>query len=264
MTTALLISTYNWPQALDLVLRSLLQQTQLPDRVLIADDGSKEQTRLLIQQYAEKLQVPLDHIWHKDQGFRKAVILNKAIAQTPVDFIIQIDGDCIMHPEFVADYIKAVRSGQVLSGTRVNIKEGFLSELWRNKHTQFRLFHPGLRNGLRALHCPLIGRFYRPKNRFSKKFRGCNTGYWRQDFLAINGYNEAFEGWGREDSDLAHRLIHLGCAMKRLKHRALVYHIPHKIRSKSQLEQNNALEQYTLEHRVVRIEQGVDQHDIIK
>ncbi len=113
MTTALLISTYNWPQALDLVLRSLLQQTQLPDRVLIADDGSQEQTRLLIQQYAEKLQVPLDHIWHQDQGFRKAVILNKAIAQTPVDFIIQIDGDCIMHPEFVADYIKAARSGQV-------------------------------------------------------------------------------------------------------------------------------------------------------
>ncbi len=63
---------------------------------------------------------------------------------------------------------------------------------------------------------------------------------------------------------MAHRLIHLGCAMKRLKHRALVYHIPHKIRSKSQLEQNNALEQYTLEHRVVRIERGVDQHDIIK
>jgi len=262
MTTALLISTYNWPQALEQVLQSLCNQSQLPDRVLIADDGSTEQTHVLIQRYAEKLEIPLDHVWHEDQGFRKAVVLNKAIAQTSVDFIIQIDGDCIMHPEFVADYKKAARLGQVLSGTRVNIKEGFLPELWRNKHTQFRVFHPALRNGLRALHCPLIGRFYRPKKRFSKKFRGCNTGYWRKDFLAINGYNEAFEGWGREDSDLAHRLIHLGCAMKRLKHRALVYHIPHKIRSKSQLEQNNALEQYTKDHRVVRIELGIDQYNI--
>ena len=262
MTTALLISTYNWPQALELVLQSLCNQSQLPERVLIADDGSEEETRALIQHYAKRLKVPLDHIWQQDLGFRKAVILNKAIAQTSVDFIIQIDGDCIMHPEFVADYKKVARSGLVLSGTRVNIKAGFLPELWRNKHTHFNLFHPALRNGLRAFHCPLIGRFYRPKKRFSIKYRGCNTGYWRQDFIAINGYNEAFEGWGREDSDLAHRLIHLGCTMKRLKHRALVYHIPHKIRSKSQLEQNNSLEQNTIDHRVVRIERGIDQYTI--
>ena len=262
MTTALLISTYNWPQALELVLQSLSLQSQLPERVLIADDGSGEETRALIRQFTQTLKVPVDHIWHEDQGFRKAAILNKAIAQTPVDFIIQIDGDCIMHPEFVADYIKAARKGQVLSGTRVNIKDDFLPELWRNKSTQFRLFHPGLRNGLRALYCPFIGRFYQPKKQFSKKFRGCNTGYWRKDFIAINGYNEDFEGWGREDSDLAHRLMHLGCRMKRLKHRALVYHIPHNIRSKSQLEQNDNLEQHTIAQRLVRIERGVDQYHV--
>lgn len=242
------------------MLQSVCDQSQLPDRVIIADDGSEPATRELIQHYAKKLQVPLDHIWHQDEGFRKSIILNKAVAQSVVDFIIQIDGDCILHSEFIADYIKAARLGEVLSGTRVNINDGFLPQLWREKVTRFRLFHPGLRNRLRALHCPFIGRFYRPKKRFSKKFRGCNTGYWRKDFIAINGYNEDFIGWGREDSDLAHRLIHLGCAMKRLKHRGLVYHIPHKIRSKSQLDQNNDLEQYTIDHRLVRIERGVSQY----
>ena len=260
MTTALLISTYNWPQALELVLDSLCGQSRFPDRVIIADDGSAEETRALIQHYDKKLKVPLDHVWHPDDGFRKAVILNKAIAQTSVDFIIQIDGDCIMHPNFIEDYLEAARGGCLYSGTRVNIKEDFLQELWRQKLSRFHLFHPGLRNGLRALHFPFIGRFYRAKKQFSRKFRGCNTGYWRKDFISVNGYNEAFEGWGREDSDLAHRLIHLGCSMQRLKHRALVYHIPHKIRSKSQLDQNNALQQYTIDNRVVWIERGLDQH----
>jgi glycosyltransferase involved in cell wall biosynthesis len=243
-----------------LVLDSLCAQTQMPSRVIIADDGSAQETRDLILRYTQKLEIPLDHIWHADQGFRKAVILNKAIAQTSVDFIIQIDGDCIMHPNFIEDYLKAARAGCLFSGTRINIKESYLPELWRQKTTRFRLFHPGLRNGLRALHCPVIGRLYRPKKQFSKKFRGCNTGYWRKDFVAINGYNEAFEGWGREDSDLAHRLIHLGCAMQRLKQRALVYHIPHEIRSKSQLDQNDALQKHTIEKRIIRIERGVHQY----
>jgi glycosyltransferase involved in cell wall biosynthesis len=260
MTSALLISTYNWPQALELVLDSLCVQTQMPNCVIIADDGSTQETRDLILSYSQKLKIPLNHIWHADQGFRKAVILNKAIAQTSVDFIIQIDGDCIMHPHFIEDYLKAARTGCFFSGTRINIKEAYLPELWRDKVTRFHLFHPGLRNGLRALHWPVIGRLYRPKKHFSRKFRGCNTGYWRRDFLAINGYNEAFEGWGREDSDLAHRLIHLGCAMQRLKHRALVYHIPHKIRSKDQLDQNDALQKHTIDKRIVRIERGVDQY----
>ncbi len=260
MTTALLISTYNWPEALELVLHSLSAQRVMPDRVVIADDGSDDKTRKLIEHHAQNLTVPLDHVWHEDNGFQKSIILNKAIAQTDVDFIIQIDGDCIMHSEFIADYINVARQGSLYSGTRINIKEAFLPTLWAKKISKFYLFHPGLRNGLRALRMPLIGRFYRPKNRFSKKFRGCNTGYWRRDFIEVNGYNEAFKGWGREDSDLAHRLIHLGCSMKRLKHRALVYHIPHKIRSKSQLVQNNALEQNTIDQKLVRIKQGVHQH----
>ena len=260
MRTALLISTYNWPESLDLVLKSLCRQSQMPDEVLIADDGSGVETKKLIQEYVSRIPTKLHHVWHMDDGFRKSVILNKAVAQSSADFIIQVDGDCILHPHFIRDCIRAAEPGVLLSGTRVNIKEAFLSELWRSRATDFQVFHPGLRNGLRGLHYPLLGRFYRKRRQFSKKFRGCNTAYWRSDFLRVNGYNEAFMGWGREDSDLARRLIHSGCALKRLKHRALVYHIPHKIRSKSNLTQNDGLELKTIKERITHIEKGVDQY----
>ncbi len=104
MKTSLLISTYNWPQALELILKSALNQTEMPDEILIADDGSTEETKELIENFKTKSTVPINHIWHEDKGFRKAIILNRAIAAAIGEYIIQIDGDCIMHRNFVKDH----------------------------------------------------------------------------------------------------------------------------------------------------------------
>src|SRR6187402_301013 len=121
MKTALLIATYNWPQALHLVLKSAMAQSVLPDEILIADDGSKEETKELIAQFQKDSPIPIRHFWQEDKGFRKSKILNKSVADSTSQYIIQVDGDCIMHPKFVEDHKNAAEKGVYLYGSRVNI-----------------------------------------------------------------------------------------------------------------------------------------------
>ena len=129
MKTALLVSTYNWPDALHVVLKSLKNQTVSPQEVLIADDGSREETKNLIHRYQIELTFELKHIWQEDKGFRKSAILNKAVAATDADYIIQIDGDCIMHPHFIEDHLAAAKREVYLFGSRVNILPNAVSAL---------------------------------------------------------------------------------------------------------------------------------------
>jgi glycosyltransferase involved in cell wall biosynthesis len=262
MTSALLISTYNWPEALSLILKSVAGQVVSPDVVLIADDGSDNATKAVIEDFKQRSTLQIRHIWHPDKGFRKSSILNQAIAACAVDYIIQIDGDCLLHPNFVEDHLRAAKQGVFLAGSRINIKDTFRDALFATQRIQYPLGFHGLRNKTRRIYWPFLGRFYRPKNNFSKQFRGCNTSFWRDDFIRINGYNEAFEGWGREDSDLAYRLLHLGCSLQRLKHRGLLYHIPHQTLAKDRLAHNDALEQKTITEKIVRATKGLDQYAV--
>src|SRR5690606_27221684 len=133
MKTALLISTYNWKEALDLVLKSVSVQSKLPDEIIIADDGSTQETVEIINQYQSIITVPTKHIWQEDSGFRKAEILNKSIAQTHSDYIIQIDGDCILHPKFIEDHIKNSAKDVYLYGSRVNILPDYVKEVLNKK-----------------------------------------------------------------------------------------------------------------------------------
>ena len=103
MKCSLIISTYNWPEALDLVLKSVLRQTTMPSKVIIADDGSKAETRLLVEEYKKIFSVPLIHVWQEDNGFRLATIRNKAISNSNFTYIIQIDGDVILNKNFIKD-----------------------------------------------------------------------------------------------------------------------------------------------------------------
>lgn len=256
MKSSLIISTYNWSEALDLVLESLSNQSVLPDEVIIADDGSGEGTHTLINNF----KLPLKHIWHEDNGFRKAKILNKAIASAKGDYIIQIDGDCIMHPSFVADHISFSQEGCYLFGSRVNIQKAHLPSLFSNRDINFNLFSKGIKKRTRAIHFPFLGQFYREKEVFSKKFRGCNTSYFKSDFIEINGYDENFEGWGREDSELALRFHNFGLKAKRLRYQGIIYHIYHNEKSKDRLEQNDSIEKMTIKTKRIKTDKGISQY----
>lgn len=254
---SLLISTYNWPQALELVLLSTENQTENPDEILIADDGSSEETKTLIDDFRKKLSIEIKHFWHEDKGFRKSIILNKAIAAAKGDYIIQIDGDCIMHKDFVRDHKAMARPNTYLYGSRVNIQEDFLPTLFNTQKISFNYFQKGIKKRNRNLRIPILSRFYSAQNTISKKMRGCNVSFWKKDVVAVNGYNEEFEGWGREDSELIIRMMNNGVLGKRLRYRGIVYHIWHKVKDVSHLKKNNALQEKAIAEKSKWCEAGI-------
>ena len=157
MTSALLISTYNWPEALSLILKSVAGQVVSPDVVLIADDGSDNATKAVIEDFKQRSTLQIRHIWHPDKGFRKSSILNQAIAACAVDYIIQIDGDCLLHPNFVEDHLRAAKQGVFLAGSRINIKDTFRDALFATQQIQYPLGFHGLRNKTRRIYLPFFG-----------------------------------------------------------------------------------------------------------
>lgn len=232
MKIGLLISTYNWPEALELIFKSIKIQSLLPDEIAIADDGSSQETKNLIDNFRSKTGFVIHHLWQEDNGFRKAKILNKTVSQFNVDYIIQIDGDIIMHKHFIKDHIQFAKRGLYLYGSRANIKESKLAFLFKKKQVAFHFLSKGIKKRGRLIHIPLLCYFFKPSNKLSSKLRGCNFSFWKDDFIKVNGLNEDFIGWGEEDSEFALRLHMLGIKAKRLKFAGLAYHIFHKEKEK--------------------------------
>ncbi|SHJ52996.1 glycosyltransferase family 2 protein [Aquimarina spongiae] len=257
---SLVTPTYNWPEALELLLLSIKNQTHLPDEVIIADDGSKNDTTALIKKMQNDFPVPLHHIWHEDKKNRKPAIMNKAIASAKYEYIIEIDGDIIMHKDFVKDHLSLAQQGTFLYGSRVNIQENYLNTLFKTKQTKFNFFSKGIKKRGRTIRIPFLANLYKTEDKRSSKLRGCNMSFWRSDFLKVNGFNEALTGWGIDDSEMIQRLINMGIKGRRLKFKGLVYHIYHKEQDKSHIHLNQVIEDETTNKKITYIEKGVDQY----
>lgn len=258
--TSLIIATYNNPKALELVLLSVLNLRVLPNEVIIADDGSTNQTKELIESFRNKLPIPLMHVWHEDKGFRLAAIRNLAIAKANFEYIIQIDGDIIMHKNFVKDHVQFAAKNQFLFGSRVNITESFLEKLHQTKQTKFHFFSKGISKRFRSIYFPFATKFVKQNHVVSSKLRGCNMSFWRNDIIKINGYNEDFVGWGGDDSELANRLHNNNIAGLRLKNAAIIFHIYHKEADKSNLERNIEIQMLSRNQKHKTVKNGISKY----
>jgi glycosyltransferase involved in cell wall biosynthesis len=226
---SLIVSTYNWKEALELTLLSVLNLTVLPDEVIIADDGSTNDTKELIDIYREKMPIPLIHVWHEDKGFRLAEIRNRAIKVAQGNFICQIDGDIILHPKFIEDYKKIIEPGYYYRGSRVKLSKELSQKLITNKQVEIPFFTKGIENRFNSFRNPILHKIMsKPKKEYINAL-GCNMGFWKSDLIEINGYSNNLVGWGHEDEELCVRLINLGVQKKRIKHKAIAYHIYHKV-----------------------------------
>ncbi len=145
-SSSLVISTYNWPQALNMCLKSVALQSILPSEVIIADDGSTEATRKLIEQFQQNFPVPIVHIWQPDKGFQLAKIRNKAIAAAQFDYIIQIDGDLILHKDFIKDHVKCTKNGYFMSGGRVLLSAEKTKKIFELQFINYKWLHRGSKN----------------------------------------------------------------------------------------------------------------------
>lgn len=261
MKTTLLISTYNRPDALAVCLDGVLNQRVFPDEVIIGDDGSTEETAHVVSDFRARFSGQVIHVWHEDKGFRLAKIRNKCIEKASGDYIIQIDGDIMPHPSFIADHCRWARQGDFLKGSRVFLGRELTEEICADmKCRKIRLWTKGIiKKRECGFRCKVMAYlFHRYFKRHDYSGLGGNMSYWRADALAINGYDETFEGWGKEDDDFAHRLSRLGIKKRPIRFAGLAYHLWHKGEANYNMHDNSAYCSRQDDMGVIRCKNGIE------
>lgn len=262
MKVTLLISTYNRADALDVVLDSVAAQTRMPDEVVICDDGSGRETASVIQRWQEKLPVPVIHVWHEDKGFRLAAIRNKGVAASTGDYIIQIDGDVMLERHFVADHIDKARKGFYIKGSRVRLSPEGSKALCDSRHARNLSFISSyvMRDRAKNFRWGIMGRLYGTHYHREGVAIGCNMSFWRSDFMMVNGYDEYYEGWGAEDTDLCLRLEGMGVRTFKLFRMGLCWHLWHNERPNPNLGKSRAYMMQRINDKKYIAERGINQY----
>ena len=258
--SSLIIATYNWKEALALVLASVRAQSELPGEVLVADDGSRDDTREMLAHAARDFPVPLTHVWQPDDGFRKGRILNEAMARAKGEYFIALDGDMLVHRDFVRDHLRAAERGWYVQGGRMMLGAAPTARTLAAGRLAAGVFSGGVRNRVNGIHAPLLSALARGDQGPVRRTRGCNAAYWRDDILRVNGYNEDLEGWGREDTELIARLMNSGVRRRNLKFAAVAYHLEHAKSSRNRDAANMEAVERVVRERVTRCAHGIDRH----
>ncbi|PIE56577.1 MAG: family 2 glycosyl transferase [Desulfobulbus propionicus] len=262
MRLTLIVTTYNWKEALKVCLQSAISQAVLPDEIIVADDGSGEDTARVVEEIQEVSPVPLLHSWQKDKGFRLARSRNRAIAKASGDYIVLIDGDILLHRDFIGDHRYFAARSCFSQGTRVLLNENFTKQVLRNGTAgEISAFSPGLGNRKNCIRIESrLARYVSRKNKKLSGIRTCNFAFWREDAIMVNGFNEEFIGWGREDSEFTARLMNSGVCRQNIRFNAVVYHLFHPMNNRERLENNNAILRRTVEGRHCWCRHGLRQH----
>lgn len=258
MRMSLIVSTYNWVNALEKVFAAIRAQTVSPDELLIADDGSNEETRISVSRFRQQYTGNVQHVWHEDKGFRKASILNKSIAAATSTYIVFLDGDCVPHSKFIEDHIAVSEESCWVQGRRAFISQDRIDDFKGRASSFCSLWIRGGASGFfKSVRWPL------PWSSYGKEQRGilgCNMGVWKEDLIAVNGFDEEYEGWGKEDSDLGARLYNLGLLRKTVYGRAIVYHLNHSEFPRDSLAKNQDRLQLAIEGQRITCERGLSQY----
>ena len=268
MKTAVIVTTYNRPDALAAVLEGYGAQDAPGFELLIADDGSTAETRDVVEDYARRAPHRVSHVWQEDDGFRPGAARNRALAHTQADYVIFSDGDCVPPPFFVSRHLALAEPGYFLAGNRMLLAEDFTRVVLRD-HVPIHRWQP--RQWLaawmrRAVNRALpLGRL--PDGAFRKRHaarwegvKTCNFSAWRADLARVNGFDERYSGWGLEDSDLVIRLLHAGVRHKSARFAAPVFHLWHRENDRTKLAENRRrLDEIIASDRVAAVV-GLDQY----
>lgn len=269
MRLSVIMSTYNSPRWLEKVLWGYSVQDHRDFEIVIADDGSTDDTRALIDRMREETGLCLHHVWQEDRGFRKCRILNKAILRAEASYLVFTDGDCIPRRDFLSVHAAEAEPGRYLSGsynklpastseaiTREDILSQRCFELkWLKAHglkfhrKNSKLWAPavlaGTLNRLTLTRC---------------NFKGSNGSAWRDDVLRINGFDERMS-WGGLDREFGVRLINAGIRPRHVRYNAIVIHLDHPrgYSDPALAGQNKALRKYNARHGITRTDHGIEQ-----
>ena len=243
---SVIVTTYNWPDALRLCLHSLYAQKDRNFEIIIADDGS---TDVNVDQLKVELglsPVKISYVHHEDKGFRAGTIRNKAVAHAIGEYLIFLDGDCIARPHFISRHRYLAEQGYFVPGNRVLLNQTYTQQIIEqqvllHEKSWGYFLKSRLQNKINRLtaflYLPLGFFMYVKPNKLHRAMT-CNLAMWKADFLGVNGFDEFFEGWGYEDSDLVIRLIHSGIKRKEGRFAVPVLHLWHAQNDKSRQDIN--------------------------
>ena len=243
---SVIVTTYNREDALDAVLRSLAGQSDRRFEVVIADDGSGPSTAALVEQWQGRLGAPLARVWHEHRDFRAGEIRNRAILKSQGDYCVFLDGDCLARPDFVAIHRVLAEEGWFVTGNRgllspalteMVLREGLTPEQWDLRAWIRQRRDDGINRLSPVLRLPL-GPLRKLRPQGWEGARSCNLAVWRADLDCVDGFDAAFSGWGKEDSDLLVRLLHAGVRRKDGACATGVLHLWHPEADRSRLSMN--------------------------
>ena len=243
---SVIVTTYKREDALEAVLRSLARQTDAEFEVIVAVDGSGPESAALVEAWKARVGHRVEHVWHQDSGFRAAEIRNRAVLASRGTYVIFIDGDCIVRPDFVAIHRGLAEKGAFVTGNRIllsrklteRILEQQLSpETWRFGRWIVERLRGGINRLSALLHLPL-GPLRDMRRDKWQGARSCNLAIWRSDLDKVDGFDADYSGWGKEDSDLILRLLHAGVRRKDGVFATGVIHLWHAEADRSQLNDN--------------------------
>lgn len=235
MKITVIASTYNAEAWLDKVLLGYACQTWRDFEVIVADDGSRDATRALVERHATSYPVPLRHVWHEDDGYRRQEILNRAIPLAAHDYILFTDGDCIPRRDFVEAHARHAEPGRFLSGGYCKLGMRLSQAISADDIRSGRCFRlpwlraqerQGLSNMLKLGAGGVAAVSLDALTPARASFNNCNSSAWKADLLAVNGYDERMK-YGGPDRELGERLENHGVRGKQIRHRAVCVHLDH-------------------------------------
>ncbi|MES2298093.1 MAG: glycosyltransferase family 2 protein [Pseudomonadota bacterium] len=263
---SVVVTTYNRPDALEAVIDACFAQSDRNFDIIIADDGSSANTGECIAALQARATVPLQHVWQPDEGFRAALARNRGTLAARGEYIVFLDGDCVPQRDFIARHRALARRGFLVSGSRVLLSEAFtrtvlaekrdLQSLGRLEKLRLRLRGDVNKMLQLLLTWPDLGR---ERHGFSwRRIKSCNLAVWRADLETVGGFDESFEGWGHEDSDLVVRLFNAGVMRKDGAFATEVFHLWHREAKRDQESSNKRLVQERAKNGTVRATKGLN------
>ena len=259
MKATIIISVYKNVEALRLILESLRCQTCQDFEIIVSEDGEYDEMRSFVEQYDWFCEY--QHLTQKDDGWRKNRALNRAVLAANNDWLIFIDGDCVVHRRFVEMHLRYAKPNRILLGKRVKLSKTISQRIIDGDFSYikkwWKLFNQGCRYTDEGIFIPFL--LNKPL-RSTRNLTGCNMSFSRQVIISINGFDEDYVRPAvGEDADIYWRLKANGYEPFSVRNRAIVYHLYHK-ENWTEQEENLAIMHRNQQNNQVCCLNGINQH----
>ncbi len=268
MFASVIFTTYNHPKWLEKTLLGFSMQSYRDFEIIVADDGSDDETRAVIESMQSQIDIPIRHIWQQDDGFQKCRVMNKAILESQGEYLIFTDGDCIPHPDFVKNHVELARENTLLSGGYFKLPLDVSSAISKQDILAGNATRPGwlLRNGVpftlkisKLFSNPLWGAVLDALTITRATWNGHSSSTWKKHFLETNGFDERMQ-YGGQDREFGERLVNMGIKTRQVRYRCSCVHLDHGrgyARPES-IAKNRAIRKHTRDRKITRTDYGIE------